>query len=43
MRDIQLYSNDFGTIWSIDNNASIVGSIFQCDVMKQPGETVSTG
>ena len=37
------HTNDFSIVWSISYNASIIGSSIHCDVMKQPGETVSAG
>ena len=40
---IQFHTRDFSTIWSINYNASMIGSNIQCDVMKQPGETISLG
>ena len=43
MHDFQFHTNDFSIIWSINYNASIIESNIQCDVMKQPGETVSAG
>ena len=43
MRDFQFHTKDFSIIWSINNNASMIGSNIQCDVMKQPGETISAG
>ena len=43
MRDFQFHTKDFSIIWSINYNASMIGSNIQCDVMKQPGETVSAG
>ena len=43
MPDVQLHSNDFGIIWSINYIASVIGSDIQCDVIKQPGETLSAG
>ena len=43
MHDIQLHTNDFSIIWGNNNNATIIGSDIQYDVMKQPGETVSAG
>ena len=41
MHGFQLHTNDFSIIWSINYSASIIGNNIQCDVMKQPGETVS--
>ena len=41
MRDFQFHTKDFSIIWSINYNASMIGSNIKCDVMKQPGETVS--
>ena len=40
MGDFQFHTS---IIWSINYNASIIESNIQCDVMKQPGETVSAG
>ena len=34
-------AKDFSIIWSINCNISVIGSNIQCDVIKQPGETVS--
>ena len=41
MRDFQFHTKGFSIIWSINYSASVIGSNIQCDVMKQPGETVS--
>ena len=38
MRDFHFHTS---IIWSINYNASIIESNIQCDVIKQPGETVS--
>ena len=43
MRDFQFHTKDFSIIWSINYNASVIGSAIQCDVIKQPGETASAG
>ena len=43
MRDLQFHTNNFIIIWRINHNASIIGIITDCDVIKQPGETVSVG
>ena len=43
MRDFQFHTKHFSIIWSINYNASVMGSNIQCDVMKQNGETVSVG
>ena len=43
MQDFQFRTKDFSIIWSINYDASVIGSNIQCDVMKQPGETVSAG
>ena len=37
----QFHTNDFRIIWRINCNASAIGSNTHCDVIKQPGETVS--
>ena len=43
MRDFPFHTKYFSIIWSINYNASVIGSNIQYDVMKQPGETVSAG
>ena len=43
MRDLQFHTNDFSIIWRINYNATVIGSNIHCDLMKQPGETVSAG
>ena len=43
MCDLQFHTIDFCIIWSINYNASIIGSSIHCDVMKKPGETISPG
>ena len=43
MCDFQFQTKDLSIIWSINYNASVIGSNIQCDVMKQPGETISVG
>ena len=30
-------------IWRINHNATVIGSNIHCDLIKQPGETVSVG
>ena len=43
MHDLQFHTNDFSIIWKINYKAAIIGSNIHCDLMKQPGETVSAG
>ena len=43
MHDFQFQTKDLSIIWSINYDASVIGSNIQCDVMKQPGETISLG
>ena len=43
MRDLQFHTNDFIIIWRINYNATVIGSNIHCDLIKQPGETVSAG
>ena len=43
MHDLQFHTNDFSIIWRINYKAAVIGSNIRCDLMKQPGETVSAG
>ena len=43
MCDLQFHTNDFSIIWRINYNAPVIESNIYCDLIKQPGETVSAG
>ena len=43
MCDLQFQTNDFSIIWRINYKATVIGRNIHCDLIKQPGETVSAG
>ena len=43
MCDLYFHTNDFSIIWRINYNSTVKGSNIHCDIIKQPGETVSAG